>query len=125
VVALEVVLDRDLPVRAHLQVGPLAEDELVRVDQRRDPAEAVGERRRVEVGADEDERASSVDERRPEAELLGLEGVLPLRPRCRAQRPVEVVGPGVVRTLERLAGAAPARQGNRSPGSSTHSSGPA
>jgi len=74
VVALEVVLDGDLPVRGQLGLDALAEDERVRLDQRRKRAHRIGERRRVEVGVDEHERPPRIDLDGPEPELNQSQG---------------------------------------------------
>ena len=108
VVALEVVLDADLPVRLVLALGPLVEDERVDVDpalgdESRQVAEVLGEAAGRRVGIDEDERPPGVDRDGDEAERLPVEAGLAVAARCRAQRPVEVVRPRVVRALQRLA----------------------
>ena len=69
-------------------------------------AECLRERGGAEVGVDEDERPPRVDEHRPQAPVGVVEPGLALRARRRAERAVEVVGPGVVRALQRLAAAA-------------------
>jgi len=61
------------------------------------------ERRSVEIGADEDERPQLLDESRPKREVGPLERLLALGARRGAKRSVEVVRPGLVGTLQRLA----------------------
>jgi hypothetical protein len=104
VVALEVVLRRDLPVRPHGVLHAVVEGEGVHVepargDDRRQLAERVGQRRGVRVGVHEQERAPRADGRRPQAELRRVERAV--RPRRGAQRAVEAVRPGVVVALQR------------------------
>ncbi len=108
VVALEVVLAADLPVRLVLGGRALEEAQPVEVEpggghELGQLAERLRERRRFEVRVDEDERAPGVDEHRTEAEALLVEVRLALGARSRPQRAVEVVRPGVVGALERLA----------------------
>src|SRR5207248_5042681 len=71
-------------------------------DQLRERAEGFRERRRVEIGVDEHERPPGVDLDRAQAELAGLEALLAVGSRGRAERAVEPVRPGVVRALQRL-----------------------
>ena len=108
VVALEEVLAADLPVGRVLGVRALEEAERVelepgRGDELRQLAERLGERRRLGIRVDEDERPPGVDRagRRPSsaASKLGLA----VGARRRAERAVELVRPGVVGALERLA----------------------
>ncbi len=101
VVTLEVVLDGDLPVRGERILRPLAKDERVRVDRRREPTERLLERRRGGVGVDEQERAPSLELERQQRQPGTLER-LAVRPWRRPELPAEAVRPGVVRTLERL-----------------------
>ena len=108
VVALEVVLDADLPVRVVLPLRPLMEGERVDVEPAfrhapREVAEVLLERSRALVGIDEDERPPGVDEDGDEAEAFPVEAGLAVRPRRTPQRSVELVRPGVVRALQRLA----------------------
>ncbi len=108
VVALEVVLDRDLPVAPDLPVVPDAEAEAVDVEAARgnvagQRAERVGQRAGVRVGVDEDERPPGLGRDREHGEALLVEVGLALRARRLAEGAVEVVRPRVVRALERLA----------------------
>ena len=108
VVALEVVLDADLPVRLVLGLRPLMEDEPVDVDaalrdDARQLAEVIGERLGVRVGVDEDERPPGVHGERHEAELRAVEARLRVGARRVPERAVEVVRPRVVGALQRLA----------------------
>src|SRR5262245_16659376 len=113
VVALEEVLAGDLPVRLELELRSEPELERVDVDDlgepRRDVAEHLGQRGRVRVGIDEDEWPRGVDRDLLEAELGEVEARLAIGPRSGAQGAVEPVRPRVVRALERLARAGPAR----------------
>ena len=108
VVALEVVLDRDLPVGAQLvRVAP-AERERVDVepvagDDLREVAERGGERLGLGVGVDEDERPPGVDRDRQQAERVAVEAGLEVAARRGAQGAVEAVRPRVVRALQRPA----------------------
>src|SRR4051812_26152859 len=105
VVALEEVLADDLPVRVQLPLDAVAERERVDVedlgDEFRHLAESLGERRRVGVEVDEDERPPRVDLHRHETEALLLESRLGLRARRREQAAVQSVRPCVVRALQR------------------------
>ncbi len=107
VVALEEVLAGDLPVRLETRLGAEAEHERVDVEQlgelRGHVTERVRERWCIGVRVDEDERAPRIDLDLHQAELGRLEAGLAVRPRRRAQRPVEVVRPRVVRALQRRA----------------------
>ena len=108
VVALEEVLAAHLPVRLVLRGRALEEAKRVEVeaggrDELRQLSEVLGERRRVGVRVDEDERPPGVDLHGHEPELRLVEAGLALGARRRAERAVEAVGPGVVRALERLA----------------------
>src|SRR5206468_9433554 len=60
------------------------------------------ERQGVGIGMDEDERAPGPDRDREQRELRAVEAGLALGARSRTQRPVEVVGPGVVGALQGL-----------------------
>ena len=107
VVALEVVLDADLPVRLVLGLRSLEEDERIDVDaavgdDARKVAEVVGERLGVRVGIDEDEGPPRVDGERHEPELLAVEAGLRVGARRIPEGAVEVVRPRVVGALERL-----------------------
>ena len=109
VVALEEVLDADLPVAGVLvRLGPRVEAERGHVDavgleEVGQLAEMVGERRRVGIRVDEDERPPRVDRHRGETEAGRVEPGLAFRAGRASQRTVEAVGPGVVRALDRLA----------------------
>ena len=72
-------------------------------EARREVAEVVGERSRVAVGVDEDERAPGVDGDGHEAERRQVEARLAVGARRAAQRAVQPVRPGVVGALDRLA----------------------
>ncbi len=114
VVALEVVLEGDLPVRLDgpLVVGVVAERREVEpaaADDLGQRAERLGERRRPGVRVDEDEGPPRVDGDREQREVRGVEAVLALRARGLPQGAVELVGPGVVGALQRLAAAGLAR----------------
>ena len=108
VVALEVVLDADLPVRVVLALGPPVEDERVDVDatfgdESRQVAQVLRKRTARRVGIDEDERPPGVDRDGHEPEAAAVEAGLGVGSGCGPQRSVEVVRPGVVGTLQRLA----------------------
>ena len=114
VVALEEVLGHDLPVGIRAELDPRVEGDGVEVEiatqDRRQVAEPVGERFRARIRVHEDKRAPDSDARRQERELVLLEPVrLAIRSRCRPERAVEAVRPGVVVALDRLA--APATLG--------------
>jgi hypothetical protein len=104
VVALEEVLARDLPVRRDVRLGPEAELQRVQVDDlgqlRGDVAERFGEGRRVRVRVDEHEWPPGVHLNADESELRRIEVGLGVRPRRCAEVAIEVVRPGVIRTLE-------------------------
>ena len=103
VVALEVVLDGDLPVARELELAPAAEAELLELDsargeELRQRAERLGERRRLGIRVDEQQRAPGLDRQLAQADPVELE----LRAaRCGAQPAVELVGPRVVGALQR------------------------
>ena len=115
VVALEVVLERDLPVRVDRPPrggsgsASVVEVEAAARDDRRQLAERLRERRRVGIGVDEEERAPGVDRDGEQREVGRVEARLALRAGRLAQRAVELVRPRVVRALQRLAAAAAAR----------------
>ena len=107
VVALEVVLAADLPVGHVGRLRAVVEGERVHVDARgRDQsgqvAERFLERRCVRRRVDEHQRPPGAHRDGNEPEPVRLEARLARRPRRRPQRPVEAVGPGVVRALDRL-----------------------
>ena len=104
VVALEVVLAADLPVRGELVFVARVEDEVVDRDELGDRAEGLGERRRVCVGVDEAERPPRLEAQRDEREPVRLEALLPLGARRGPERAVEPVRPRVVGALDRLSG---------------------
>ena len=113
VVALEVVLERDLPVRLDRPLvmrveAERREVEPARRDDRRQLAERLGERRRVGVGVDEDERAPGVDGDRQQREVG--------RGRSRARAPSAAPGAASrrARTSRRGRGTGASR-GSRSP----------
>ena len=89
VVALEEVLDADLPVAGVLvRLGPRVEAERGHVDavggeEVGQLAELVGERRRLGIRVDEDERPPRVDRHRDEAEAGLVEPGLAIRARAR------------------------------------------
>ena len=68
-------------------------------------AERLGQRCGVRVGIDEDERPPGLDGNRKQREVGGVETLLALRARRATKRPVELVRPGVIGTLQRLAAA--------------------
>ena len=108
VVALEVVLAADLPVRVVLGLGATDEPQRVHVDaplgeEVRKRAEHVGKRWRLRVRVDEDKGAPGGDRQWQQSHSLRLETRLAVGSRRRAQHPVEVVRPRVVRALQRLA----------------------
>ena len=114
VVALEVVLAADLPVRVVLGRRAVVEAQRVEVDagggdELGQLAEVLGERRGAAVRVDEDERPPGVDRHRQEAELRLVEALLALGARRGAERAVEVVRPGVVGALQRLARPSPSQ----------------
>src|SRR6188508_2436762 len=103
VVALEEVLDADLPVaRVLLGLGPRVEAERAHVDAVGGEkvgklAEVVCERRGPRIRVDEDERPPRVDRHTDETEAGHVEPGLPIRAGRASQRAVEAVGPRVVR----------------------------
>ena len=109
VVALEVVLDADLPVRVVLALRPLVEDERVDVD----PAFGHEPRQVAQVllragphawsGLTKTNGPQVSTSDGDEAEAFPVEAGLAVRPRRTSQRAVEVVRPRVVRALQRLA----------------------
>ena len=108
VVALEVVVDVDLPVALDDVVAPLDERACGRRRSRprhlgRDGAHHLGQRRRVVGQVDEDERAPALDAHGDEAEVLLGEALGVLHLGRGAQAAVEPVRPAVVAALERLA----------------------
>ena len=83
VVALEIVLDAHLPVGVVLRIGPLmklerADVDAALLDQAWEVAEVLGERRGLEVGVDEHERAPGIDLHRPQAVGVAVEARLGL-----------------------------------------------
>src|SRR6266508_1048523 len=107
VVALEVVLAGDLPVRRELVLVARMEDEPVDGDEVGQPAECRRERRRALVGVDEQERAPCLEAKRQEGELGRVEAGLALRAGRGPKGAVEAVRPGVIRALDgRLAAVA-------------------
>ncbi len=107
VVALEEVLDRDLPVRLDLPlvvrvVANVAEVDAALRDDLRERAERVDERRRLRIRVDEHEWPPGVDRDGKQRQPGRVEALLALGPRRASQRAVQVVRPGVVRALERL-----------------------
>src|SRR5262245_481615 len=105
VVALEVVLAGDLPVRRELVVVARVEDQTVDRDDLRHRAEHVRERERVLVRVHEQERPPGLEAHPDKGQTLEIELGLAIRARCGAERPVEVVRPRVIRALHRLSGA--------------------
>ena len=109
VVALEEVLDADLPVaRVVVRLRPTVEPQRIDVDTafrevRGQVAERVRKRRRPRVRVDEHERAEHLHRDRDEAERVAVEPRLAVHPRGVSQRAVQAVRPGVVRALDRLA----------------------
>ena len=103
VVALEVVLDRDLPVRRRARTRPArGRRASTGSTARRELAERLGERRRVRVGVDEEERPPRLEPERHERQAGAVEAGLAVGARRRRGAPVEPVRPRVVRALERL-----------------------
>ena len=118
VVALEVVLEVDLPVGVDRPLVMGVEDERREVeaaprDDRRQFAERLDERRRGRIGVDEQERPPRVDRDGEQREVGSVEARFALRPWCLPQRAVEPVRPRVIRALQRLAAAAAARDRRR------------
>ena len=108
VIALEVVLDRDLPVALDLPVVADAEAEAIEVETALrnlvgERPERLRERPCVRIRVDEDERPPGLGRYGEHREAVLVEVGLALGARRLAKRPVEVVRPGVVRALERLA----------------------
>ena len=109
VVALEVVLDPDLPVhRVHAPVDALTKAQPVEIDAGirqggGQPAEHVRRADHLRVRVHEDERSPDIDLNRQQRILVEVEPRLAVGPGRRSQAPVETVRPGVVGTLERLA----------------------
>ena len=106
VVALEVVLDPDLPVGVEDPLRAPFELERVEVeprlgDGRRNVAERVCERSRLQVGVHEHEGAPGVDLDPVERQLLDRQVGLTLPAGHGSQAAVEAVRPGVVGALER------------------------
>ena len=111
VVALEVVLDGDLPVALELVLAPVAEAERAEVhprgvDVRRGRAERLLERRSLGGRVDEDERAPGLDGELEQADPVLVEAGLPVCTRRRPQFSVEVVCPRVIVALQGLPPAA-------------------
>ena len=111
VVALEVVVGDDLPVR-RLRGRRLREAlerlDPVRRELLREPAERGRERRGVRVEVDEDEAGEDLDAGRHEAELRLVEAREPAPLGHADQAAVGAVGPAVVRAADRLAAVAAA-----------------
>ena len=108
VVALEVVLDRDLPICLDLVGAAVVEAQRVHVEAvLRDNLGKVAQRdvksRRVHIRVREHERAPRVHLRGHQAEAGHVEVGLVLAARRAAQAAVEAVGPGVVGALDRAA----------------------
>src|SRR6185503_16988174 len=77
---------------------------------RRNVAERFGQRRRILIRVDEDERPPGVDRDRPEPERVEVEAGLAVGARRGPEGTVEPIGPRVVRALQRLAAALTACQ---------------
>ena len=107
VVALEEVLDDDLPVRVRTELDARMELDRVHVELAREDrgqlAEVIGERLGTGIGVDEEKRPPRADARGQQRQLVVVEAGLTVRARRRAQRPVELVRPRVVVALERRA----------------------
>ncbi len=104
VVALQEVLARDLPVGADLPVGPVVERQRIDVEpvggeSLRDLSEQLRERQRGVVEVDEAKRPPRFHPHGHEGQLL--HAVELLGARRRAEGSVQIVGPGVVRALQR------------------------
>src|SRR6266536_13496 len=110
VVALEEVLDDDLPVRVRVELDPRVEDELREVEVAREDrgqlSEVLVEWHGLRIRVDEEERAPGSGARGQKRPLVLVEAGLAVGARRRAQRSVEGVRPGVVAALDRLAPAA-------------------
>ncbi len=107
-VALEEILDHDLPVGLDRVFSPLAKRQRVDVNAAGPEdcgqlAELGRERGRCGAGADEEEGAERLDAERSEGEIGLVESGLLLRARGGAEGPVEAPGPGVIVALERPA----------------------
>ena len=105
VVALEVVLNDDLPVGGGVVRPAPVEMKTLNVyarlrDQFRQAAKGVGERRRIEIGVDEGHRSPRVDLNRAQPETARIEVRLAVRARCGTKGSVEVIGPGMIRALK-------------------------
>ena len=106
VVALEIVVDVDLPVGgqrvvAALERHQLGEAEAGRLDLGRDLAQELGERRRAGVEVHERHRRELFDARLAQPHLLRPEALDALHLARLEQAAVEAVGPTVVAALER------------------------
>ena len=114
VVALEVVLDDNLPVRSHLPLVPLPVAQPVEghpsvsQDVRQAP-EQLGQRHRIGIPIHENQRAPGVDRDRKQPVFRRVEVRLSLRARCVPKAAVQVIRPRVVGALKRLALPSPAR----------------
>ena len=116
VIALEVVVDVDLPVAGDLPL--LAHHVAHRLaakgrEARGQIFEDFGERRRLAVHVHEDERPPRRHLHRHEAHRLRVEALHSLHLGRAAQCAVEGVGPAVVAALQRVASPAPRRDGTR------------
>jgi hypothetical protein len=108
VVALQVIVDVDLPVALDQVLTPLDQAHVIHVVAGRshlggDGAQHLQQRRRIGREADEDERAPSVDAHRHQAEVLLAEILRVLHLGAGTQGAVEAVGPAVIPALQRLA----------------------
>ena len=108
VVALEVVLDGDLPVALDLPVVAGMEAQAVELDSALgdvagERAQRVGQRTGLGIRVDEDERAPRLRSHRKHREAFLVEVGLAFGARRLPERAVEVVRPRVIRALERLA----------------------
>ena len=106
VVALEVILDDDLPVGGSVVLVPPIQAKLRDVypdvcDELGQRRELIGERRRIEIRVDERHRTPCVHLHRRRPSSLASKPASPVRARHGAKSSVEVVGPGVIRALER------------------------
>src|SRR5262249_10291856 len=96
VVALEVVLHGDLPVRVERVVDTLSETGRRRVERQPSARQRLGRGDGTRIRCDEDERTPELEPERYEAEPGGLEPPFPVSAWCRAEAAVQSVRPGVV-----------------------------
>ena len=105
VIALEVVVDVDLPVAGDLVVLPHHPPHALGVEVRRalrDVLEEIAERRGLRIDVDEDERTPACHLHRLQVHVGGREALHTFHLRRAKQIPLQVVRPPVVLALERL-----------------------